>query len=816
MATRTPGGKWTEHAVIAAVCALIIGIFVWGAEPGALEATDSRVSDSYYNLLVQGFRSGHLYVMRDPAPELAGLADPYNPSLNHPYVWDEHHLAYEMSYYKGKLYLYFGVVPALVFFWPCEALTGSYLSHRDGVVAFLTVGFLIGTVLLCAIRRRYFPDASIWALAAGLLALGLASGAFEILASCDVYEVAKSCAFAFVMAALAAIWRAMHYSERRLQWLTLASVAYGLAIGSRPSLLFGAIVLLVPVLQEWRVRGRKTSRWHPVLSLAAATGPLILAGAGLMVYNDLRFDNPFEFGLHYQLTNQNNDHARQFSLDYFFTNFGYYFLEPTRWGSHFPFIQAQTGTPGHVPPGYHGILSRCPGILMNSPFVWLALAVWPGWKQIPQDSDLRWFVSAVFVLFAACATTLCLFFAAGAGYELDFVPPLILLAAIGILSLEQTLKDHPSGKRVARAGWCLLLCYSLAFNILSGVEAYGTASYFLGNSLLNQGRPDDAAAWFKRALAFEPKFAEAHGGLGNVFSQKGRLDDAIAQYQKALEIKPDFADAYNNLGYCFLQQGKPDEAIIQYQKAIEFHFDSVNCESGLGDAYFQKGILNQAIAHYQQALEFQPESADIRERLGDAFFRMGSLDEAIAQYQKALEIKPDFAYACNNLGYCFLKQSRFNEAIVQFQKAIECQPGFGQAYNNLGNAFRQKRMPVEAIASYRKAINVQPGFVPPYVNLAWILAAWPQPAIRNGTNAVALAETASQLTRHVDPSALNALAAADAETGRFGDAVIAEQEAIALAQKLGDITLIRRNQERLALYSAGKACRQFEPDQPSR
>jgi hypothetical protein len=32
-------------------------------------------------------------------------------------------------------------------------------------------------------------------------------------------------------------------------------VAYGLAVGARPSLLFGAVILLVPVVQAWRERG---------------------------------------------------------------------------------------------------------------------------------------------------------------------------------------------------------------------------------------------------------------------------------------------------------------------------------------------------------------------------------------------------------------------------------------------------------------------------------------------------------------------------------------------------------------------------------
>ena len=79
-----------------------------------------------------------------------------------------------MSYYKGKLYLYFGVTPALVLFWPYVTLTGHYLSDKDAVVIFFALGFLVAAGLLRAVWRRYFPEVSIWVATVGLLALGLA------------------------------------------------------------------------------------------------------------------------------------------------------------------------------------------------------------------------------------------------------------------------------------------------------------------------------------------------------------------------------------------------------------------------------------------------------------------------------------------------------------------------------------------------------------------------------------------------------------------------------------------------------------------
>ena len=181
------------------------------------------------------------------------------------------------------------------------------------------------------------------------------------------------------------------------------------------------------------------------------------------------------------------------------------------------------------------------------------------------------------------------------------------------------------------------------------------------------------------------------------------------------------------------------------------------------------------------------------------------MDEAIIP--KALEIKPDLAEAHNNLGYCFLQLGRVDEAIVQYQKAIELQPRFAQAYNNLGNAFRRKRLGAEAMACYQKVIEIQPQFIPAQINLASMLATWPEPSIRNGDKAVALAEQANQVSQNKDPLILRTLAAAYAETGRFPEAVATAKRALALALAKSETRLANELQAEIGLYQTNSPCR---------
>ncbi|HEV2329125.1 MAG TPA: tetratricopeptide repeat protein [Verrucomicrobiae bacterium] len=848
--------------VFCLVCGLLVGICTWFADTSApFQTVFSNVNEDNYNLLVQGFSAGQLNLKEDAPPGLAKLSDPYDPNANAPYLGGK---IDDLTYYKGKLYLYFGVTPALVLFWPYYAITGHFLSERAAVAFFMGIGFAAIAGVLLDVRRRYFPDTGKWIPAAGTIMPGLA---LALTMPVNVHETAITCGFAFAMLALAALWVSLHkltypvaqasspasygrcspvalpppptpkvrnqkLSNHRLFWLALASLAYGLAIGARPTLLFGAAILLLPVLHAlvWCPRF-SVSRMAGLL--LAATGPIACIGLGLMLYNFERFNNPFEFGWHYQLNSSYRaPSAHPFGLHYLWFNARLYFLEPFHLNGQFPFLKSAPLPP--TPPGYDlGNAAADGGILMIYPVALFALAVPFAWRRKLQGTALGWFAIACLIIFMAGAVTLSLFFASANNYELDFLPGILLLALIGTYCAEHTVARFPGRRRLVCAGWHVLMSYSIVFNGLANVETRAESHFFLGNLFLAQRHFDEAEAEYQKTLALFPECADAYGGLANVLYNQGRLDDAINNFQRALEINPDFVEAHNNLGFCFLQKGRVDDAIthyevavqmrpgavkyqsalgnayarkglwdkaiIQYQKSVELQPDSAVFRAALANAFCQKGMFDNAIAQYQKALAIEPDLAGIHERLGDALFRKGDLASATVQYESVVKLQPGFAQARNNLAYCYQHTGREDEAIAQYQKAIELDPGFAQAYNNLGDAYRQKRMASQAMASYQKAIDLAPQFVTPQLNLAWMLATWPDPGVRNGAKAVALAKHLNDYFNGNDPKILRTLAAAYAETGRFAEASSTAKQALALASDPG---LIKALQAELNLYLA--------------
>ena len=607
-------GMKNAWKLLGVACALVIGTYAYMAQPGVWESLSSNAADAYYNLLVRGFRAGQLSLKKDVPPGLAQLADPYDPANTALYQSPSYRLL-DLSYYKGRLYLYFGATPALLLFWPYVALTSHYLFQNQAVAIFCAIGFLVSAGLLRALWRRYFAEVSVGVVAACVLALGLATGVPVLLSRSDVNEVAISCGYMLTMLTLAAIWCALHETERRGRWLAAASVAYGLAVGARPTLLFGAAILLVPVAQAWRERRPESlprSTW--LSGLLAAMGPIVLIGLGLMLYNTLRFDSPFEFGVRYQLAPAPAGHTQYFGLRFFWFNFRVYFLEPVRWSVRFPFVGGIAVPP--APAGY-GAVERPFGILTNVPLVWLALAVpLAGRSRSGKSaSTLRWFVIAVALFFGICALTLGFYWWANFRYEVELLPALLLLATVGILGLERAFADQPIRRRAARWGWGLLLVFSVAFNLLASVGHYAEAHCALGNALRQAGRELEAIEQYEQALQMKPDLAEAHYDLAGIFKRQGRLDKAIRQYEQALQINPEYAEAHNNLGVVLGQTGNLQDAIGHLEQAVRIKPDFAEAHSNLAVALELAGRVPEAIGHLEQAVRIKPDFTEARNRL---------------------------------------------------------------------------------------------------------------------------------------------------------------------------------------------------------
>jgi len=330
----------------------------------------------------------------------------------------------------------------------------------------------------------------------------------------------------------------------------------------------------------------------------------------------------------------------------------------------------------------------------------------------------------------------------------------VVLLLLGILTWQQTAVYHD-----------LITLYTTTLAQNSGCWM---AHYNLGIALRDRGETDQAITHYRQAIVLRPGYAEAHYNLGRLLAEKGEFNGAVDHYEVALAINPDDPEAHNNLGATFVQQGRIDDAIGHYQKALAIQPDYAEASCNLADALLSKADIDGAIIHYLTCVAALPNQPDAQYNLASALLRKGRIDEAIVHYEKVLELLPENANARVNLGSAFLAKHRLGDAITE----------------------------------YKEALRLAPENVAAQSNLAWLLATSPDPSIRNGPEAVVLAEQARR-SSDGKPLILRILAAAYAEADRFSEATDTAREALRAADDQGNSVLSDLLRKEIVLYESG-------------
>jgi tetratricopeptide (TPR) repeat protein len=238
--------------------------------------------------------------------------------------------------------------------------------------------------------------------------------------------------------------------------------------------------------------------------------------------------------------------------------------------------------------------------------------------------------------------------------------------------------------------------------------------------------------------------------------------------------------------------------------------------NNLGDLFFKRDQIDDALSHYEKALEIRSHRhvsrydfllALFHNNVASALRRKGLADEAIVHCQQAIQFQPDYPTAYINLGGALMERGRVDDAVAAFQTAVKIGPDDAETHINLANALRRQGLEEEAVAQYESALQITPQSISVLNDLAWLIATSPNPSIRNGSKAVALAEQAVRLSGGANPFFLHKLAAAHAENGDFPKALKVAERALQLATYQGQTALVLEMQRNIKLYRANTPLR---------
>jgi hypothetical protein len=445
-----------------------------------------HIWSAMFDAQAEGLLRGHLYLPEAPSRGLIALQNPYDIANMPLWRWDH-------IYYRGHLYLYWGMVPAFI------AAAIKAVVHPPGIpdnsltFAFFIVRLVAGTLLIRDVARSFARPPPRWAVVLAMLVFALANPTPFTLARAAVYEAAIMGGVAFMTAGLYLGYRSLaaRAPVTAAAWLAAASFSFGLAGGSRLSLL-PTVVALVALTGFWHWR-RGRIHGQPRLARVGAAA-LLPAGAvvlALLVINQLRFGDWMQFGLPYAMT-----YPALFPSPRFLVPNGYaYALSPVQWTCTFPYLSSawdtlRATTPGWLPvtwPADHHSSEPTAGLLAVAPFTWFASVVpvlaiararlrtvtgAPAPARGPGLFAVRvswlWLALAVYI---AGATPVLLLNMTSMRYQHDFASAVLLVALFGgwrLLAAPSTM----GGRRLMAWLYALLAAGTIVAGVLLGFGGY--------------------------------------------------------------------------------------------------------------------------------------------------------------------------------------------------------------------------------------------------------------------------------------------------------------------------------------------------------
>ncbi|MCI2242513.1 cytochrome C oxidase Cbb3 [Adlercreutzia faecimuris] len=292
-----------------------------------------------YAELARAMAKGQLYLDEEPPDWLKAMDDPYDKGARdeaqketgEPYLFD-------VAYHDGHYYVYFGVVPVLLFYLPFYLLTGLSFPTAIGVLI-AALAFVLGcSALLDRFARYHFKSVSLGLYLLLQVPLVFCSGILYLVKFPTFYSLPIMCGLAFSVWGLYC-WMRGRLSRHACAWYLGGSLCMALVAGCRPQLLVLSL-LAFPLFWRTYITQRRLFSPAGAREFACLVAPYLVVAAGIMGYNYARFGSPTDFGANYNLT-VNDMTKRGMNVGRLAPAFFAYFLQPPCVTGVFPFIQPE-------------------------------------------------------------------------------------------------------------------------------------------------------------------------------------------------------------------------------------------------------------------------------------------------------------------------------------------------------------------------------------------------------------------------------------------------------------------------------------------
>lgn len=270
-----------------------------------------------------------------------------------------------------------------------------------------------------------------------------------------------------------------------------------------------------------------------------------------------------------------------------------------------------------------------------------------------------------------------------------------------------------------------------------------------GARFFEQGKLEDAALQFRKALQKDPNYGEAYYRLGLTDKKRGQERDAFAAFLKAVELPSPQQDAarveladlalsgylsdsrrpevlfktadrmadellarnkqsHDGLrlrGNLAMAAGNPKSAVAFFQQADQAKPDQPQVVISMVQAML---LDNQDQAAETRALQFlgkQPKSATLYDILYGHYRRSNRLPDAESILKKKISNNPDQPFFVTQLAEFYWTTNRQKDA----EALLAAMPVTPENYQEIGDLYGRLRLWDKATAAYQQGLGAKPG-----------------------------------------------------------------------------------------------------------
>ena len=257
---------------------------------------------------------------------------------------------YDVSYYNGNYYSYFGIAPIISLVIPSRIILGRYFSSSVYNTIFLVLGIITAFAVYKKLIKRFVIENDKSIIPAVLFYLGFFAIIFGsnylTILSGRKYDLAITTGIFYILASAWLILSLYESTKYRLVKYSLLGFTLSMIVLSKPSYILYYPLLFVLAWGHIKdiITHLKENRQELIKCILGTGVPLVIFAIFQMRYNYVRFENVLEFGAKYQLTSYNMNTLMSFSFGKILFGLSkYLFTMPVFDLVRFPFFAIQSG-----------------------------------------------------------------------------------------------------------------------------------------------------------------------------------------------------------------------------------------------------------------------------------------------------------------------------------------------------------------------------------------------------------------------------------------------------------------------------------------